>query len=532
MLPLTRFHRLRRRPRIPRSARPPPGAPRPRHAAYAPGTWNMEVRKTMPRTKRLPYLALLTILTAGPVHAQIAGRPFEVSAGVGVTKFDVRDHIDPGVTGVGSIGWRWNTGLTFEWGWVGATTERDETYSNTPHSMSWTGLDVRWNLRDPSEKFTPFLLAGYGYGRSHDSDLNVISQQGTPSFGLGVVTNLFGFQRGALRLQVRDIMLKEASADQFSNHIAATAAFQWTFGGKAKDQDLHGVRNWIDESPNTPIGAKVDAKGAPVDSDRDSVFDGLDKCENTPVGARVDKDGCPMDADGDTVPDGIDVCDSTAKGAKVDAKGCPMDSDGDGVFDGVDQCENSPKGAVVDAKGCPMDADGDGVADGIDQCPNTPAGRRVGANGCPTEPTDKESQLLDAGVVRLQNLTFETNKPALKPESFPILDEVALVLLQFPTLQVEIGGHTDGSGNRAANMTLSTNRANAVLGYLTGKFPTLDASQFTVKGYGPTVPVASNSTALGRSKNRRIEFRVLNPDALGPERDKRAQAGQGEAPKN
>ena len=130
-----------------------------------------------------------------------------------------------------------------------------------------------------------------------------------------------GSQRTYLRLQVRDVMFREHAATEFSHHIAASAGLQWAWGGKAKDQDLDGVRNWLDKCPNTPIGAKVDATGCPIDSDGDGVYDGIDKCPNTPKGAKIDKSGCPIDTDGDGVPDGIDKCDNTPKGAKVDGSG-------------------------------------------------------------------------------------------------------------------------------------------------------------------------------------------------------------------
>ena len=475
----------------------------------------------MPRSKRLSHLVLLLALVASPVRAQVAGHPVEVSAGGGLVHYDARDRIKDGYAGTASIGYRWSPALTFEGAWLNSPTERDEVYGTTEHSFSWTGLDLRWNLRDPSERFTPYLLTGFGYGRSHDPELALFSGRGSAAVGAGVIMNLMGNERAALRLQVRDMFMKEANADQYSSHIAMTAAIQFSFRGKSKDQDLDGVRNWLDECPNTPVGAKVDAKGCPVDSDRDGVFDGLDKCEATPAGARVDKNGCPIDSDGDGVPDGVDVCDSTVKGARVDAKGCPLDTDGDGVFDGVDQCENTLKGAVVDAKGCPVDTDGDGVADGIDQCPNTPAGLRVDANGCPIEVSEKETQLLDTGVIRLQNINFDLNKATIKAESFPLLDEVAAILLQYPTLNLEIGGHTDNTGKKAANLKLSEARAKSVLNYLLQKFPTLDASHFASVGYGSEVPVASNGTSLGRAKNRRVEFRVTNAEVLKIEREKR-----------
>ena len=481
--------------------------------------------------KRLTFIALLGVLAVSPARAQIAGHPVEAAVGAGWQQFDARDHIKNAPLGSVSLGYRWSTALTFEGTWLDAVgAKRAFPFPTADHTFSWTGFDLRWSLRDPSEKVTPYLLTGLGFGRSQDKDLGLISRRGAPSAGFGVVMSIHDRERLMLRIQVRDILLREDQADGFSNHIASTAAIQWSWRGKSKDADLDGVRNWLDKCPNTPIGAKVNSDGCPIDSDGDGIFDGIDKCPGTPKGAKVDKTGCPIDSDGDGVPDGIDVCDSTAKGARVDAKGCPMDSDGDGVLDGLDQCENTPKGAVVDKKGCPVDTDGDGVADGIDQCPNTPAGLKVDANGCPIEVSEKETQLLDTGMIRLQNVNFDVNKATILPESFPVLDEVAGILLQYPTLTLEIGGHTDNSGVKAKNVTLSEARAKSVLGYLLQKYPTLDSSHFTTVGYGPNVPVASNNTKLGKAKNRRVEFKVTNAEVLKIEREKRHFVPRDEPP--
>ena len=89
----------------------------------------------------------------------------------------------------------------------------------------------------------------------------------------------------------------------------------------------------------------------------------------------------PKDRDHDGVLDPVDACPDTPKGAKVDAKGCPSDSDGDGVLDGLDQCPDTPKGAKVDPKGCPLDGDKDGVFDGLDACPDTKPGVKVVIDG-------------------------------------------------------------------------------------------------------------------------------------------------------
>ena len=472
--------------------------------------------------KRLPLLVLLAALAVSPARAQVAGHPVEVSLGGGWLQYDARVRVQDAPVGIASLAYRWSTGLTFEGTWLHTVNAKSDPYYNeAKQDLSWTGVDLRWSLRDPSEKVTPYLLTGFGYGRTHTPDLMFITQKGAPSAGAGVLMSVGSRERLHIRLQVKDIMLRERADTEFSNHFAATAALQWTFRGKSKDADLDGVRNWLDLEPKTPIGAKVDAQGRAKDSDGDGVFDGLDKCEGTPKGAKVDKNGCPIDSDGDGVADGIDTCPDTPKGAKVDAVGCPMDSDGDGVFDGIDQCENTPKGAVVDAKGCPVDSDGDGVPDGIDQCPATPAGLKVDPNGCPIEVSEKETQLLDTGMIRLQDINFDVGKATIKPESFPLLDEVAAILLQYPTLTIEIGGHTDITGSKVKNLALSEARAKAVFGYLSQKFPTLDATHFTTIGYGSEVPIAPNSTALGRAKNRRVEFKVTNAEVLKIEREKR-----------
>ena len=470
--------------------------------------------------KRSLSLVALAVLVAAPAHAQIGGHPFEASAGAGINSFDARDFIQDSPVYVGALGWRYSPGMTFEFSYLGAKTKLDRA-GDLDHKWVYLGGDLRWNLRDASEKAVPYLLTGVGYGRSQD-DVRGLTKKGAASLGAGFLYSLMGSQRTYLRLQVRDVMFREGDATQFSNHIAATAGLQWSWGGKAKDQDLDGVRNWLDKCPNTPIGAKVDATGCPIDSDGDGIFDGIDKCPNTPKGAKIDKFGCPIDSDGDGVPDGIDKCENTPKGATVDATGCPIDSDGDGVWDGLDKCPNTPKGAVVDKLGCPVDTDGDGVPDGLDICPNTPAGLKVDAAGCPIEVSERETQLLDTGTIRIQNINFDVNKASIKDAaSFAILDDVARILLQYPALTFEIGGHTDNSGVKAKNMVLSEARAKTVLSYLSQKYPTLEASHFTVKGYGPTIPVAPNTSVLGKAKNRRVEFKVTNTEVLKIEREKR-----------
>ncbi|HVO76747.1 MAG TPA: OmpA family protein, partial [Candidatus Bathyarchaeia archaeon] len=80
---------------------------------------------------------------------------------------------------------------------------------------------------------------------------------------------------------------------------------------------------------------------------------------------------------------------------------------------------------------------------------------------------------------------------------------------QVSDLKVEVGGHTDATGSDKTNMTLSNERAKAVRDYLLKGFPQLKADNLSAKGYGKTMPVASNDTKEGRAKNRRVEFKII-----------------------
>jgi outer membrane protein OmpA-like peptidoglycan-associated protein len=269
-----------------------------------------------------------------------------------------------------------------------------------------------------------------------------------------------------------------------------------------KDSDGDGVTDNLDRCPNTPPGTAVDATGCPKDSDGDGVLDAQDKCPNTPAGTAVDATGCPKDSDGDGVLDAQDKCPNTPAGTAVDATGCPKDSDHDGVIDTLDKCPNTPAGTAVDANGCPKDSDGDGVVDAQDKCPNTPPGTKVDVVGCPALFAEPGKALV------LQGVNFETGKATLLPESQAILDRVAESLNNNPSVQVEVGGHTDNRGARAVNLRLSQARAFTVRAYLISKG--VDGARITAQGYGPDKPVADNKTAAGRAANRRVELTKTN----------------------
>jgi outer membrane protein OmpA-like peptidoglycan-associated protein len=276
--------------------------------------------------------------------------------------------------------------------------------------------------------------------------------------------------------------------------------------GCPQDSDADGVADYLDRCPNTPANARpIDATGCPVDSDHDAVADYLDRCPNTPANAPVDATGCPRDSDADGVADHLDRCPNTPANARpVDATGCPVDTDHDAVADYLDRCPNTAAGTQVDANGCPVqrDADRDGVIDANDRCPGTPPNTRVDENGCPYH------ELPAAGATLvLQDIRFAAARADLLPASNGELDRIAAAILSIPNSRWEVAGYTDNRGMAAANLRLSRARAEAVKAYLVSKG--VPAASLTAVGYGAQHPVAPNTTAANRARNRRVEIKRL-----------------------
>ncbi|HZX73932.1 MAG TPA: OmpA family protein, partial [Cyclobacteriaceae bacterium] len=112
-------------------------------------------------------------------------------------------------------------------------------------------------------------------------------------------------------------------------------------------------------------------------------------------------------------------------------------------------------------------------------------------------------------LIVLNELLFETNSFKLQGQHFSALDAIAKFLLAHPTLEASVSGHTDNTGNERHNVSLSTNRAEAVAEYLISK-GVLD-DHVTFEGFGSAQPIMTNETAQGRSKNRRVEILIRNP---------------------
>jgi len=115
-------------------------------------------------------------------------------------------------------------------------------------------------------------------------------------------------------------------------------------------------------------------------------------------------------------------------------------------------------------------------------------------------------------IVSMSDVLFDTGKYTLKPGAREKLAKVAGILIAYPGLNIEVGGYTDNVGGDDMNQTLSENRAGAVRNYLVEQGVTTNS--VSAKGYGNTLPVASNDNAAGRQENRRVEL-VVSGDVIG-----------------
>jgi outer membrane protein OmpA-like peptidoglycan-associated protein len=115
-------------------------------------------------------------------------------------------------------------------------------------------------------------------------------------------------------------------------------------------------------------------------------------------------------------------------------------------------------------------------------------------------------------IVNMSDVLFDTGSADLKPGAREKLAKISGILLAHPGLSLQVEGHTDSVGTDEFNMELSGRRADAVRDYLAQEG--VPASSMSAKGFGKTQPVASNDTAEGRQRNRRVEL-VVNGDAIG-----------------
>jgi len=109
---------------------------------------------------------------------------------------------------------------------------------------------------------------------------------------------------------------------------------------------------------------------------------------------------------------------------------------------------------------------------------------------------------------KIENIYYDTNSSELRPESYPPLNELLLLLIDNPNITIEIGAHTDSKGDPDYNRDLSLKRAESVVDYLAAAGIARD--RLLAEGYGEANPVASNDSDEGRQLNRRTEFKIVD----------------------
>jgi outer membrane protein OmpA-like peptidoglycan-associated protein len=288
------------------------------------------------------------------------------------------------------------------------------------------------------------------------------------------------------------------------------------------DRDGDGIKDDVDKCPDDPedYDGFEDEDGCPdPDNDQDGIPDELDSCPNEPetYNGYKDEDGCPdsvvRDRDGDGIPDDVDKCPDEPEDFDgfEDEDGCPdPDNDKDGILDKVDLCPNDPEDfdGFEDEDGCPdPDNDHDRIPDKLDKCPNEPETYNgfEDEDGCP----DKGLVVVTRGKLEIMDkIYFETDKDEILPRSFPLLDQIAGTIKGHPEiLLIEVQGHADERGDDEHNLDLTDRRAKSVMRALEDRDVSL--GKLRAKGYGETKPICTQHNEECWSKNRRVEFIIL-----------------------
>jgi outer membrane protein OmpA-like peptidoglycan-associated protein len=231
------------------------------------------------------------------------------------------------------------------------------------------------------------------------------------------------------------------------------------------------------------------------DTDKDGTPDSQDSCKTIAGPPRWH--GCPIpDSDHDGINDEEDSCKMVPGVLRY--HGCPIpDSDHDGINDEEDSCLTVP--GVSKYHGCPIpDRDHDGVNDEQDKCPDQPGTSEN--QGCPIV----KAEIVNRAQLVAANVMFGVNSVSLTKGSYPALKELADSLKSNPDLNLTVEGHTDNLGSAKYNLKLSIKRAESVKKALISMG--IDGNRIRVTGFGDDHPVASNKTAEGRTKNRRVVF--------------------------
>ncbi len=392
-----------------------------------------------------------------------------------------------------------------------------------------------------------YLALAEVYGAAPLSDLSSSASSAHPlegNLGVRIFTDLGLVMNAGVGTGIID--------DYGAPHYRVFGALAWH--KRLFDTDNDGIWDHEDQCPENPEDKDgfEDLDGCPdLDNDADGIPDVDDQCPNDPEDKDgfKDEDGCPdPDNDGDQICDpwvteqnqlakyaavchSTDQCPNQAEDVDgfEDGDGCPdPDNDKDGLCDpwvseqglspdyasickAIDRCPDHPEDFdnFEDEDGCPdPDNDRDGILDVNDKCPDEAEifNGIDDEDGCP----DGRVKLTAEKIEIMDKVYFETNKAIIRPVSYDILNQVAMVLRSAPHIKkIRIEGHTDSDGNDDRNMKLSQARAESVMQYLITNGG-VEPERLEPRGYGETMPIDSNKTKAGKANNRRVEFVITD----------------------
>jgi outer membrane protein OmpA-like peptidoglycan-associated protein len=228
----------------------------------------------------------------------------------------------------------------------------------------------------------------------------------------------------------------------------------------------------------------------------------------------------PADTDGDGILDPDDRCvnEPETRNDFQDTDGCPdnPDTDGDGIPDTADRCINEPedRDGYLDEDGCPdPDNDSDGIPDTADRCPMQAEviNQFEDTDGCPDE-APAAAVVTSEAITINQSVFFDTDRATIQARSHAILDLVVAALREHPEIaRIRIEGNADDTGDAHHNLTLSRDRARAVMRYL--QTAGIAARRMTAVGNGSTRPAMQGETDEAHARNRRVEFVIVTGGA-------------------
>ncbi|HMO62813.1 MAG TPA: OmpA family protein [Ferruginibacter sp.] len=418
---------------------------------------------------------LILLLTSQTTFAQTFAtevKPSLIGFGINVTDFKPSfpniGTVDPGYSLMFWKGLSKKTDVSVRYNGIFS----DYTKTALPKNNGYINeLEASLHLRPISDNhlLAPFISAGIG---SAYFDKNF-----APYVPVGVGLQLNMYNEGYIFLQANYRL--SLDKNKLDNNTFASLGLTQTIG------KLKAVPPKVELPVIEPVVIK--------DTDGDGVPDTEDACPD--IAGLATLAGCP-DSDGDGIADKEDKC-PTIVGLKK-YNGCPIpDSDGDGINDEEDKCPQTA--GLARYAGCPIpDTDKDGINDEEDKCPTLPG--TTANNGCPEVKAEIKKRI----DVAANQIFFATGSAKLLAKSNQSLNEIATILQADTDLKLDIHGHTDNTGQADKNKLLSESRAKAVYEFLVGKG--IAEARLLSAGFGQDKPVASNKTAAGRAKNRRVEL--------------------------